>query len=102
MFQDQLQRNSQGRLGWYIGWERYTISAALLIGVTASAAISQIRELDQLAELRELDGSQIEQVSTCQEIREIGVFMLVVAGQFLQQMSTVNGKRSHLLEGHEN
>jgi hypothetical protein len=88
MFQDQLTRNSQNALSWYIGWERYLLVSCLLLGVHLSAAVQQLLDLDDFHSLATTtaagDGqttTTVEHVEECGPIHDMAVNMIVVVGQ---------------------
>ena len=82
MFQDQLTRSSMSWLGWYVGWERYSMLTAGVLGLSVAAAAAQRAtptEAQSHWQLQQV--GQPTAVQQSEQINDIANYMLVVAGQ---------------------
>lgn len=85
------------RLGWYIGWERYSWASTLMIGIGVAAAVAQLRlpsEARASWMLSAPDASPTA-VQHSDEMQVIAEFMLITAGTNAQAQQTPPASRSH-------
>lgn len=87
MFQDQLPRNSQNALSWYIGWERYVLVTSMVLGVCVSAGVSELRQQHEWNDGAITSATQtaaantvVNTVEICGPIKKIATWMIVAAG----------------------
>lgn len=80
MFQDQLSRNSQNVVSWYLGWEKYVFLSCTLLGMAMSVGIQQLVELRDLTRFQLATG-RIEETQVCEPIRLMAIETIVIVGQ---------------------
>jgi hypothetical protein len=82
MFQDQLTRSSMGWLGWYIGWERYSMMTAGVLGLAVAAAANQRAQAAEARDDWTMQGVGLPTaVQQSEQLNDIAKYILVVAGQ---------------------
>lgn len=83
MFADQLTQAGMTRLGWYVGWERYSWATAAIIGIATAAAVAQLRLTSEAASSWTMISgtpSSATAVHGSDDMHYIAQLMLIVAG----------------------